>query len=222
MLYVILMTLFIGCNQVDVDSDTIIAKTVDVASDNFEKDIASYKVSEFWPSWSMPIGIPKSSSNLESVGDISYIPDNLSDYDLNTAWIPKNTTNWGIGESFEFIFNFPENTSYADAYQFYGICNLFNGYCKSLETWEANSRVKKLKVFYNDKFVCFVKLQDTWHLQYFDISKYFVNKVDKKYLDAKYEIVEGDRLRFEIIEVYKGSKYKDTAISEFLCEGAGN
>ena len=41
-------------------------------------------------------------------------------------------------------------------------------------------------------------------------------------MNAPYEIKEGDVLKFEIVSVYKGSTYKDVAISEFLCEGAGN
>mgnify|MGYP000988297934 CR=1 FL=1 len=215
----ILITL-LYCLQVNC-SDTVYSKIVNKDNDNYEESLDTYKNSEFWPMWSMPIGIPEASSSLIASGENTYSVKNIIDYDLNTAWV-EGDTSYGIGEYFEFTFEFPENTEYAGAYQFYGICNLFNGYCKSEELWKANSRVKKLKVYYNNQFVCYVELCDTWHFQSFDIGKYFINKRDNKYLDAKYEIKNGDVLKFEIIEAFKGSKYKDVAISEFLCEGAGN
>ena len=191
-------------------------------SDYCANSIQEYKNNvEFWGIWSLPIGEPSASSNLPDSKSGSYTIENIIDYDLNTAWVPKGSTN-GIGESFEFEFNFPDNTEYAGAYQFFGICSLFNGYCKSLDIWQANSRVKKLKVYYNDNELCYVILKDSWHFQSFDIGKYFINKRDKKYLNANYKIENGDVLKFEIVEVYKGSKYSDVAISEFLCEGAGN
>ena len=201
--------------------DTIYSTIVKKDNDSYEKTLEGYKNSEFWPMWSMPIGTPYASSSLIATGENTYSVKNIMDYDLNTAWIEGDSA-YGIGEFFEFTFDFPENTEYAGAYQFYGICNLFNGYCKSKELWEANSRVKKLKVYYNNQFVCYVELCDTWQFQSFDIAKYFINRRDNKYMNAAYEIKNGDTLKFEIIELFKGSKYKDVAISEFLCEGAGN
>jgi hypothetical protein len=41
-------------------------------------------------------------------------------------------------------------------------------------------------------------------------------------MQAPHEIKQGDSLKFEIVEVYAGSKYKDTAISAFFAEGAKN
>ena len=76
-----------------------------------------YKTYEGWGDWSMPIGDPKASSVLNPAGDITYVVKNIEDYDLNTAWVGKK----GIGDYLEFTFNFPENTAYAGAYQFYGI-----------------------------------------------------------------------------------------------------
>jgi hypothetical protein len=216
---VILITLLYSL-QVDC-ADTVYSKIVDKDNDNYEASLEAYKNSEFWPMWSMPIGIPHASSSLIALGENSYSVKKIIDYDLNTAWV-EGDTSYGIGEYFEFTFDFPENTGYAGAYQFYGICNLFNGYCKSEKLWEANSRVKKLKVYYNNQFVCYVELCDTWRFQSFDIGKYFINRRDNKYMNANYEIKNGDTLKFEIIEVFEGSKYKDVAISEFLCEGAGN
>lgn len=216
---IILSILIISfCTQDSVQ--LIKAKEIDSSNDNYESSLDAYKTSEFWPMWSMPIGIPSASSTLESSKGNTYNVENLTDYDLNTAWVGDSV--YGVGDYFEFTFDFPENTGYAGAYQFYGVCNLFNGYCKSEELWKANSRVKKMKVYYNDQFVCYVELCDTWHLQFFDIGEFFINRRENKYLNAKYEIKNGDVLKFEILEVFKGDKYQDVAISEFLCEGAGN
>lgn len=201
--------------------EIIKAEQVKQGSDNYENSIEEYKSSEFWSAWTMPIGDPFASTVLKSQGQISYKVGNLNDYDLNTAWV-EGKSDYGLGEHFGFTFNFPENTEYGGAYQFYGQINLFNGYCKSLEIWKQNSRIKKLKVYYNGTPVCLVELLDTWHLQYFKIGKYFKYKRDNKYMDAPFEIKQGDKLSFEIVEVYPGEKYQDVAVSEFMAEGAGN
>jgi hypothetical protein len=203
------------------DLEIIKAKQIESTSDIYENDIEGYKTNEFWGIWTMPIGDAYSTSELKSQGQVNYFIKNISDYNLNTAWI-EGKPDYGIGEQFGFTFNFPENTEYGGAYQFYGIVNLFNGYCKSLETWQQNSRVKNLKVYYNRIPICIVDLIDTWHFQYFDIGKFFKYKRDKKFMNAPFEIRQGDKLTFEIIDVYPGNKYKDVAISEFMAEGAGN
>ena len=184
--------------------------------------IEEYKrYTELWGSWSFPIGNISVSSELANDQNITYKAENIYDYDLNSAWIPKDSL-YGIGEYFEFEFAFPENTDYAGAYQFMGICYLFNGYCKSYNTWRANCRIKKLKVLYNSIPLCYVALKDTWKYQQFDLSCYFINLRDGINLNAKYEIRQGDKLRFQIVEIYKGTEYKDVAISEFLCRGGEN
>lgn len=201
--------------------EIIKAEQVKSRHDNYENSIEKYKTSEFWGAWTMPIGAPFASSALKSQGQINYKVNNLSDYDLNTAWI-EGKPDYGIGEYFGFTFNFPPNTEYGGAYQFYGQVNLFNGYCRSLETWKQNSRIKKLKVYYNDSPVCIIELIDTWHFQFFKIGKFFKYKRDNKYMDSPFDIKQGDKLSFEIIEVYPGDKYTDVAVSEFMAEGAGN
>ncbi len=223
MIRIILFAFFslISLRAISQDLETIKAKQIDKSSDIYENSIDGYKTNEFWGIWTMPIGDAFSISELKPQGQINYSIKNICDYDLNTSWI-EGKSDYGIGERFGFTFNFPENTEYGGAYQFYGKINLFNGYCKSLDTWQQNSRVWKLKVYYNDTPVCIIELLDTWHFQYFDIGKFFKYKRDKKYMDAPFEIKQGDKLTFEILDIYAGTKYKDVAISEFMAEGAGN
>ncbi len=223
MIRLLLFTLIslITLRAISQDLEIIKAVQIENPSDIYENSFDGYKTNEFWGIWTMPIGDAFSTSELKPQGQINYSIKNLSDYDLNTAWIGGKTDS-GIGERFGFTFNFPENTEYGGAYQFYGIVNLFNGYCKSLDTWQQNSRVRKLTVYYNDSPVCIVELIDTWHFQYFDIGKFFKYKRNKKYMDAPFEIKQGDKLTFEIVDIYTGTKNKDVAISEYMAEGAGN
>ena len=75
---------------------------------------------------------------------------------------------------------------------------IFNGYQKSYDTWNNNSRVKKFKVYGDGRPLCYLVLKDLMGYQTFEIPK-----------DNEYGIYT-----FEIVEVYPGVKWKDVAISE--------
>ena len=77
-----------------------------------------------------------------------------------------------------------------------------NGYCKNQDIWHANSRIKELKLTLNGHILNNIYLKDIWDMQIISIPK-ITFEPGKKYI-----------LRCEIIDVYKGKKYKDTAISE--------
>lgn len=186
------------------------SKTFKEGNELFSPSINDYKKNEFWGIWSVPIGESKTSSSLPPNNENTYTSENIQDYDLNTAWMTS-----GIGEFIEFKLDyFPGENS--KAYQFHGICNVFNGYCKSFVKWTENSRVKKMKVYFNNIPVCFVNLLDTWKFQTFDISKSLFTDKFKQISRPK------NILKFEIVEIYKGTKFKDVGFSEFLCEGAAN
>lgn len=203
--------------ELEIVKSTLIKESDDI----YENSIEDYKNNEYWDIWTTPIGKAFSTTELKPDGQLNYSINNISDYNLNTAWI-EGEADYGIGEQFGFTFDFPENTQYGSVYEFYGIVNLFNGYCKSLETWQQNSRVRKLKVYYNDTPICIVELIDTWHFQHFDIGKFFKYKRDEKYMNAPFELIQNDKLTFEILDVYAGTKYKDVAIAEFMAQGAWN
>ena len=188
------------------------AKQIEKGSDLYEDNIEKYKTNESLKKWTKPIGEPFASSDLTNQKSYLYSVRNLMDNDLNTAWM-VGSSEYGVGEKFWFTFNLPE-----DEYVFFGSINLFNGYCKSLTSWKEYSRVKRLKVYYNNHPFCIVELIDTWHFQFFDIGIFFEFKQAGKSMNGPYEIKTGDKLIFEIIEVYPGSKFKGTAISEFMSE----
>lgn len=171
---------------------------------------------ERWGFHSGPLGIPTATSTLESQGNNDYKIENIHDLDLTTAWI-EGSSDYGIGESFTIEFNWTEeHEGFGKVYNFYGVVEIFNGYCKSETVWKENSRIKTLKMYYNEKPLCLIGLVDTWQYQRLDLRQFF--KDSKGSITAK----NGDKMRFEIIEVYEGTKYKDTALSEFVFESPGN
>ena len=80
---------------------------------------------------------------------------------------------------------------------------ILNGYQKSASSYYNNSRVKTFKVSYNGRAICYLRLKDRMGEQRFDLP---INGYS-------------GYLIFEIIDVYPGKKWKDTAISQFSSRG---
>lgn len=97
--------------------------------------------------------------------------------------------NDGTIKSYECIYNTLDNIY------------IINGYAKNDELWKANSRVKKMKLTIDNKEEYILELEDTNQLQVFDV--HYKNDGISKPIVAE----------FEILEVYKGDKYEDTAMS---------
>ena len=134
----------------------------------------------------------KASSTLAPQGKVKYLANNVCDDNPNTAWVEGNA-DYGIGEYIEF----KEWGAMGD-----GTISILNGYQSSKASWENNSRVKKLKITVNGKDYCTLELSDVMGVQSF-------------VLPNKRGII-----RFTIMEVYPGLKWKDTAISGiFSCGG---
>lgn len=139
----------------------------------------------------------KASTTLTNNSWYSYSVQNLIDSSINNAWAEGNEDN-GIGEYLEFtIIN--DNVINVDIYNYISI---FNGYRLSSNTWNDNSRVKKIKLSINDNVYALVDLKDTPEEQ-------IINLPDDIMVLPKKNVI----VKFEILEVYKGDKYKDTCIS---------
>lgn len=139
------------------------------------------------------------SSELSSQGKNSYIAKSANDLNYKTAWVEAKK-DAGIGEYIEFVFKntSPRITSILIA----------NGYMKSDLAWKNNNRVKLLKLYVNGKPYRILKLNDTKTDQEFKIGTFGHNPNGTDLI-----------LRFEIMEVYKGVKYNDTAITEIYFDG---
>jgi|SRR5688572_30191859 len=146
------------------------------------------------------------SSTLPAYGDIVYSANKAHDFDATTAWV-EGKADYGIGEFLEYSFDMA--TVKGEHHLGINQILLANGYKKTKKTWEENSRVKKLKMYVDNKPFGLIELLDSYEFQTVDLNKIMLpqQKVMK--------------IKFEITEVYPGTKYKDTAISELLFDGVG-
>jgi hypothetical protein len=140
------------------------------------------------------------SSTLAPQGASNYKPGNMQDDDPMTAWV-EGASDYGIGQYIE--------TKSSILYSNLKICN---GYQKSPKHFIENSRVKSLMLSENGIARCIINLKDEMGVQTVSLDK----------LVLKFE---QPTLRFTILEVYPGTKFKDVAISELFNSGccvAGN
>lgn len=118
-----------------------------------------------------------------------YPVENIFDNNPNSAWV-KGKPGDGIGEWIEVGFE-PEFTL--------SQIKIINGYAKSKEIYSANNRVKKVVVnFSNGKSQEFILLDGTLGFQALKLPK----------------PVKVDSLKITIKDIYQGTKYNDTCISE--------
>lgn len=147
------------------------------------------------------------SSTLANQGDNNYGVDMIKDDACQTAWV-EGVKGDGIGEYIEFDYTYDVaykesaeySCKYADAFL------IANGYQKNETTFLENNRVKKLKMYINGKAYCWIKLRDEMGAQQLNLG--FIKKLGKK--------TNTIIIKLEIAEVYKGTKYSDTAISEIF------
>lgn len=138
------------------------------------------------------------SSCLPPFRAFTYKGENAHDFNHQSVWATKGS---GVGEYL--------------LYTFAGACprittvQILNGHVKTEAAWRANSRVKKLRMWYNDKPYAILELEDSRTLQRFDVGTLGYNDASK--LDWT--------LKFEILEIYPGTKYADTVIAELYFDG---
>ncbi len=134
-------------------------------------------------------------SRLAPQGKNNYNETNIYDCNSMTPWI-EGVKGYGIGEKVTV------HLDYVNA-GWIGI-TIVNGYSKNETAWKNNSRVKKLKLYFNDKPIYILNLKDEMGEQAF----YWNEPINRN--------IEEFSITVEILDVYKGDKYDDTAISEIL------
>lgn len=146
------------------------------------------------------------SSTLSAQKNIRYAAELAHDFNITTAWVDGNP-DYGVGEYLEYSFDM---TTIKEHHEL-GITKIIiaNGYKKSKKIWQENSRVKKLKLYVDNKPFAHLELLDSYEFQTVAIGKLM--------LPQQHVMT----LRFEIVEVYPGTKYQDTAITELLFDGVG-
>ena len=131
-----------------------------------------------------------------------YAAEKAHDFSIVTAWVEGVEGN-GEGEYVK--------------YSFPGTCPrittvlIHNGYIKNRDVWRDNGRVKKLLMYYNDKPYVVLNLKNTMDLQRFEVG--ILGHEERSEASPAWSI------KFEILEVYPGEKYEDTAITEIYFDG---
>lgn len=144
-----------------------------------------------------------------------YPLSNISDMNIETAWVPVNKG--GIGDWIEFTFNkdcLPAG------------CTFLNGYQKSEKTYTENNRVKKIRIeawFSDGKRQVYEGSEDTtfpdreYQPVFFENMFYTADLIDFFGIsDVAGSNGHIQKIRFTILEVYPGTKYNDTCISEII------
>ncbi len=157
-------------------------------------------------SWYCGEVIPEISASSHLEGN-DYIPKKAHDFDFKTAWVEGARGN-GKGEFLEYRFELPPNLEKPDDF---GVNKLIiiNGYRKSEALWKANGRVRTLKMYLNGVETLLIHLSDTFHPQTVEFPHVLLRPGTETVF------------KFEIVDVYAGSKYQDVAISELLFDGLG-
>lgn len=147
------------------------------------------------------------SSVLADQGKVNYKASHLSEENRENVW-SEGVAGVGIGESIE-IKQMYMGSGKAEL-SFYSIC-IVNGYAENETKWKENGRVKSMKLYYENEYMGLIALEDTINPQYIDISA--VQMRVGNGFDANF--------RFEITEVYEGSKYEDTCLTGIVIDFEG-
>ena len=157
-----------------------------------------------------PDSISASSYLKSNNANVNYLPENIHDFSFETAWV-EGVKGYGIGEyiTYHFRQTAPRITKIIIA----------NGYVKSEKAFRENSRVKKLKMYIDDKPVAILNLEDIRSEQIFEFEPIGKERPSKNANWEELEKLPKWTLKFEILEVYQGDKYDDVAISEIYFDG---
>lgn len=139
-------------------------------------------------------------SELAPNGKINYGAMKIHDFDPETAWV-EGSAGDGIHEKVTYVFpgRCPRITTVL----------IMNGYCKTEKAWKNNGRVKRLKLYYDNVPFAILELADKRDIQMFDVGV----------LGFRDNSHPQWTLTFEILDVYPGEKYDDTAITELYFDG---
>ncbi len=140
----------------------------------------------FYSDCSQGTHVLAASSTLAGQGAKNYSLSNIADQDPKTAWV-EGVAGYGKGEWFEVEGN---------------VNVIYNGYQSSPTAWMNNSRVKTFKVYVNNKPFCLLTLTDEMGMQSFELP-----------VPENLQGRDSAHLKFEIVDVYKGLKWDDVAIS---------
>lgn len=129
------------------------------------------------------------------------------DFDLETAWV-EGKPGYGIGEYLEYTYDTRKNPVGRDT----GVDRIYivNGYRKSRHLFQANARVKRFRLLVDGKPHAYIHLRDTSTMQVVQFKPIPLPQKSRR------------TLRFEIVDVYPGSQYHDTVVTDLTFDGVGH
>jgi hypothetical protein len=140
------------------------------------------------------------SSTRKPIEGRSYEARNAHDFDRCTAWV-EGAAGPGIGEWITYQFGNGSPRLHTVI--------ISNGLVTSEKAWQANNRVKRLRLEENGVHVATLELADSMEDQSFKLPRLFGQRADGQPM----------RLTFTILEVYPGDRYAETVISEIWFDG---
>ena len=132
-----------------------------------------------------------SSSNMAPQGNVTYDARNVIDGNPSTAWT-EGAPDSGIGEKIFFKSSSEQKVSHLQ---------IMNGYCKSEDLYMKNNRVKNIRIVFSDGT---------------SIDRSLTDEFANYDLIVLTEPVFCNEFYIEITDVYKGTHYDDTCISEIV------
>jgi hypothetical protein len=130
--------------------------------------------------------------------------DVLNDESAETAWkAPAGSS--GIGAKIKLVFPKKLHPDLEGTTPLYGL-DLINGDWKTEEEWRARGRVKRARLYYNDKPFRDMLFADSRRWQRLTFPDVMVRS--------------GDSMTLEILEVYPSEKGEGAAITEIVLQGA--
>ena len=139
-------------------------------------------------------------------------------YDTRKSWIFRTVKDLWDMRNYARYFDRDESDYPTDSYgypidgymRYLEVC-VVNGYAKNEQTWNENGRVKTLLMYVENKPYAYLELEDTYKPQYIELP------------DEDILVVDGGNIsfRFEIVDVYPGTKYEDTCLTGLELEFSG-
>ena len=145
---------------------------------------------------SFPEGLVASSTK-EPQGSNRYGAERMGDFNTKTAWV-EGHSGYGLGESVSFTWREKNHFHTCAA------LSLMNGYQKSQGLMESNSRVKDIDLYADGELKARLALQDRLGYQTFGLDGLGLH--------------DGQRIKLVIRDVYKGTKWQDTCMSELIVQ----
>lgn len=144
------------------------------------------------------------SSTLAGQGPNTYIANHAHDLGYDTAWV-EGVEGPGIGQTLTYTFTnkCPRITH----------MHIHTGYTKDEITWIKNNRVRTLELSINGESIAKLQLADTRAQQSFNFEAFGLGPLGRR-ADGK-----DLTLTFKILDVYPGTTYDDTAITEIYFDG---